>query len=155
MPGDRGFGIRLDVFDDPTPAGIASRNAPGAFGAPLEAVRHGLVGFGSLPPRTRMPRLGAGLLAPTLGLRLEEGSHLARGDRWIHLAHQPTQLGDPLGQGQDREDGSLRPELDNGAGICLGESGADLVKNRLTGKLGIHAWHGTTSACLSPFCNSS
>jgi hypothetical protein len=30
-----------------------------------------------------------------------------------------------------------------------------LVKNRLTGKLGIHAWHGTTSSRPSPFCNSS
>ena len=60
--GDRRLGIRLDVLDDPTPAGITSRNAAGAVGAPREAVGHGL----------------------------EEGGHLARRSGGISLPNQTT-----------------------------------------------------------------
>ena len=155
MLDDRGFGNRLDILDDQTPAGIASRNVGGAVGTPLEAVCYGLVGYGSLPKRTRMPRLGAGLLAPALGPRLEEGGHLARGYEGIGIPDQTAQLGDPLGQGQDRKDRSLRPEFDNGAGIRLQETGTDLVEDRITSELGIHVWHGATSACSIPFCNGT
>ena len=79
--------IRLDVLDDPTLAGIASRKAAGAVGALLEAVRHGFVGFGSLPLRTRMPWLRAVVLTAAFALRLDEDGHLARGARMIGLAN--------------------------------------------------------------------
>ena len=49
------FGNRVDVLDDPTPVGVAFRNATETVGAPLKAVRHGLVWFGCHLPRTRMP----------------------------------------------------------------------------------------------------
>ena len=82
---------------------------------------------------TRVSKPCAGLLAPALGFRVEEGGRLARWRGRISLADQTGQFGNPLGQGQDREDGSLGTKLHDGAGIRLGKTEAELLENRITG----------------------
>ena len=97
------------------------------------AVRHGFVWLGCFPTGTGLSRPGAGTLVPALGFWLEESSHLTRWRGRIRLADQTGQFGDPLGQGQDREDGGLWTMLHEGAGIRLGKNGAELLENRITG----------------------
>ena len=75
----------------------------------------------------------AGLLAPALGFWLKESGRLARWRGRIRLPDQTGQFGDPLDQGQDREDGGLGTKLYEGPGIGLGKNGAALFENRITG----------------------
>ena len=77
-----------------------------------------------------------------------------RGNPYLFTAYDASS-GVNFDQGQDHEGGSLGAKLHDGAGIGLGESGANLVEDRFTGQLSIHACHGPISAGAKPACHST
>ena len=79
------------------------------------------------------PGRAPGFLRRPLVFGLRKGAVWPDGADGSALPTKPGQFGDPLGQGQDHEDGGLGPKFHEGAGIYLRKTGADLLENRITG----------------------